>query len=94
MHLLVIYYYLLLYQFLKRKGVINVILIIIDKIAISSILGKLFDIIVLDAQYDSLSTDVLHFGFKKNSSTVICTSMLLDTIEYYNENYYLLLLDP
>ena len=66
------------------------------QIAISSILGKIFDIIVLDAQYDSLSTDVLQFGFKKNSSTVICTSILLDTIEYYNENKtdcYLLLLD-
>ena len=50
----------------------------------------------MDAQYDSLSTDVLQFGFKKNSSTVICTSILLDTIEYYNENNtdcYLLLLD-
>ena len=61
------------------------------QIAISSILGKIFHIIVLDAQYDSLSTDVLQFGFKKNSSTVI-----LDTIEYYNENNfncYLLLVD-
>ena len=26
------------------------------------------------------------FGFKKNSSTVICISILLDTIEYYNDN--------
>ena len=50
----------------------------------------------MDAQYDSLSTDVLQFGFKKNPSTVICTSILLDTIEYYNDNNtdcYLLLLD-
>ena len=50
----------------------------------------------MDAQYDSLSTDVLQFGFKKNSSTVICTSIRLDTIEYYNENNtdcYLLLHD-
>ena len=60
------------------------------------ILGEIFDIIVLVAQYDSLSTDVLQFGFKKYSSTVICTSILLDTIEYYNENNtdcYLSLLD-
>ena len=34
----------------------------------------------------SLETDVLQFGFKKNSSTVIFTSMLKDTIDYYNEN--------
>ena len=50
----------------------------------------------MDTQYDSLSTDVLQFGFKKNSSTVIFTSILFDTIEYYNENNtdcYLLLHD-
>ena len=76
-----IYYYLLLHQFLKIKGIINVILLIIGN---SCILGKIFDIIVLAAQCDSLCTDVLQFGFKKNSSTIICTSLLLDTIEYYN----------
>ena len=32
----------------------------------------------------SLETDV--FGFKKNLSTVIFTSMLKETIDYYNEN--------
>ena len=36
----------------------------------------------------------LQFGFKKNSSTVIFSSMLKETIDYYNENdCYLLLLD-
>ena len=33
----------------------------------------------------SLETDVLLFCFKKNYSTVICTSMLKETIDYYNE---------
>ena len=44
----------------------------------------------------SLETDVLLFGFKKTSSTVICTSMLKETNDDYNENKtdcYLLLLD-
>ena len=65
-------------------------------IAISSLLGKLFDTILLQLQHASLFTDLLQFGFKPNSSTVICTSLLRDTIEYYNENgsdCYLLLLD-
>ena len=53
------------------------------QIAIRSILDKIFDIIALDAQYDTLYTEALQFGFKKNSSTNICTSIL---IEYYNEN--------
>ena len=50
-------------------------------IAISSLLGKLFDIIILKEQCTSLSTDVLQFGFKPHSSTTICTSLLRDTIE-------------
>ena len=56
------------------------------QIAINSILGKIFNIIVFDAQYDSLSTDVLQFSFKRNHPLLFCTSILLGTIEYYNDN--------
>ena len=65
-------------------------------IAISSLLGRLFDTILLKLQHASLFPDFLQFGFEPNSSTVICTSLLRDTIEYYNKNgsdCYLLLLD-
>ena len=65
-------------------------------VTISSLLGTLFDTVLLKLQHASLFTDSLHYGFKHNSSTVICTSLLLDTIEYYNENSsdcHLLLLD-
>ena len=65
-------------------------------IAISSLLEKLFDIIILKEQCTSLSTDVLQFGFKPHSSTTICIFLLRDTIEYYNEHEsdcYFLLLD-
>ena len=65
-------------------------------IAISSLLGKLFDLIVLSEQAPCLKTDSLQFGFKKCSSTVTCTALLMETIKYYNENgsdCYLLLLD-
>lgn len=65
-------------------------------IAISSILGKLFDYIIIHDQCHSLLTDDLQFGFKECSSTITCTSLLLETIEYYNGNStdcYLLLLD-
>ena len=65
-------------------------------IAISSLLGKLYDIIVLTEQCKCLQTDNLQFWFKQHSSTVICTALLIDTIEYYVENgsdCYLLLLD-
>ena len=51
----------------------------------------------MEEQEDRLLTDILQFGFKKQSSTVLCTFMLLETIDFYNENdtdCYLLLLDP
>ena len=38
----------------------------------------------------------MQFGFKQHSSTVTCTALLIETIEYYRENdsdCYLLLLD-
>ena len=66
------------------------------QLSISRLLGKLFDIIILKEQSTSLSTDVLQFGFKPHSFTTISTSLLRDTIEYYNEHgsdCYLLLLD-
>ena len=65
-------------------------------IVISSLLGKLFDLIVLTEQCKSLQTDKLQFGFKQHLSTVICTSLLKDTTEYYTENgsdCYLLFFD-
>ena len=43
-----------------------------------------------------MSTDILQFRFKKSLSTVICTSLMLETIDYCIENNtdcYLLLLD-
>ena len=47
-------------------------------IAISSLLGKLFDLIVLSEQGTSLETDNLQFGSKKHFSTVTCTALLME----------------
>ena len=46
------------------------------QIAISSLLGKLFDISVLEEQHHSLITDELQFGFKRNASSLLCTSFV------------------
>ena len=59
-------------------------------------MNKLIEFFFCFFQHASLFTDLLQFGFKPNSYTVICTSLLRDTIEYYNKNgsdCYLLLLD-
>ena len=55
-------------------------------IAISSLLGKNSDNIIFEDQYTYLSTDVLQFGYKRCSSTTICTTLLLVTIAYYHDH--------
>ena len=66
-------------------------------IAISSLLSKIFDNVVIERQQDFLLTSNYQFGFKAKSSTVLCTTMVNETIQYYIENggqaVYLLLLD-
>ena len=55
-------------------------------IALSSLLCKLFDTIIIETHEGNLITDDLQFGYKKQSSTIVCTSLLLNTVEYYREN--------
>ena len=51
-------------------------------IAISSLLSKIFDNVVIERQQDFLSTSNYQFGFKAKSSTVLCTTMVNETIQY------------
>ena len=66
-------------------------------IVISCLLSKILDHIIIDNQVHSLSTSDYQFGFKPHSSTVLCTTMVNETIQYYYYNgakyVYLLLLD-
>ena len=67
-------------------------------IAISSILSKILDYVIIDQQSDSLGTSDYQFGFKSHSSTMLCSTMLIETIQYYDENgrqpvYYVLFSD-
>ena len=55
-------------------------------IALSSILVKLFDNIVIHRFYDNLCTSELQFGFKSNSSTHMCTMILKETLSYYTHH--------
>ena len=59
-------------------------------------MAKILDIIILNQQKDKLKTSSLQFGFKKKSSTTMCTFMALETIERYQSNgneVHVLLLD-
>ena len=66
-------------------------------IAISSLLGKILDHIIIEKQSDPLKTCNYQFGFKAKSSTVLCSTMVNETVQYYTENgskpVYVLLLD-
>lgn len=65
-------------------------------IALSSILAKVFDWIVLEYHRDILASSDLQFGFKPKHSTTQCTFVVNETIQYYlnnGGNVYALLLD-
>ena len=55
-------------------------------IAISSILSKILDYVISDQQVDSLATSDYQFDFKSYSSTMLCSTMLIEIIQYYDEN--------
>jgi hypothetical protein len=55
-------------------------------IAISSILLKIFDKVVLATHSQVLSTSNLQFGFKAKHSTTQCTFVLNEIIDYYMRN--------
>jgi len=52
-------------------------------IALSSIFGKVFDLIFLDKYSDCLCTSELQFGFKAGHSTDMCSMVLKGTLAYY-----------
>ena len=54
-------------------------------IAISSIMSKILDNVIIEQQQVSLATSSYQFGFKSKVSTVLCTTMMVETIQYYLE---------
>ena len=54
-------------------------------IAISSIMSKILDNVIIEQQQLSLATSSYQFGFKSKASTALCTTMMVKTIQYYLE---------
>jgi len=52
-------------------------------IALSSIFVKVFENTLMQNYSNKLCTFVLHFGFRKNSSTHMCTMISKETLAYY-----------
>ncbi len=65
-------------------------------IALSSIISKILDCIILIKKCHELKSSNLQFGFKNNLSTIQCIFCMMETVNYYNfnrSNVYVLLLD-
>ena len=52
-------------------------------IALGSIIAKVFDVVLLNSNRQVLKCSDLQFGFRKNHSTVHCTFVLNETVQYY-----------
>ena len=55
-------------------------------IALSSILAKLTDIIIIEKQRAAIQSSDYQFGFKENSSTTQCTFVFNEVVQYYLNN--------
>ena len=65
-------------------------------IALSSILGKVLDCVILNQNKMTLSTCDLQFGFKAKHSTSLCTFVIDEVTQHYlnnGSNVYIMLLD-
>ncbi len=65
-------------------------------IALSSIIGKILDWVILIKEPHVLKSSNLQFGFKNNLFTTQYTFCMMETVNYYNfnrSNVYVLLLD-
>ena len=52
-------------------------------IALSSCLGKVLEMVIMEKYSDLLQTSDLQFAFKRHHSTTMCTFMLKETVNYY-----------
>ena len=52
-------------------------------VALSSIYGKILDNIILSVQQEELKTSNLQFGYKSESATIMCSTMVIETIQYF-----------
>lgn len=55
-------------------------------IALSSVILKIYDWVVLILCGDKLGLDELQFSYQKNCSTTMCTWMVVETVSYFTRN--------
>ena len=55
-------------------------------IALSSVFGKRLDRVILSKHYDTFATSDYQYGLQKQHSTVHCTFVVKEVIQYYLNN--------
>ena len=55
-------------------------------IAISSLILKIFDCVIILLYADKLDLDQLQFSYQPNISTLMCTWMVIETIDFFTRN--------
>ena len=55
------------------------------EIALSSILCKIFDNIFITSQRNLINTSDLQFGYKSKCSTIMCSTLVIETIQYFTQ---------
>ena len=48
-------------------------------------MSKILDNVIIEQQQFALSTSAYQFGFKSKASTVLCSTMVVETVQYYLE---------
>ena len=60
-------------------------------------MSKILDNVIIEQQQFALSTSTCQYGFKSKASTVLCSTMVVETVQYYLEkgdhSVHVLLLD-
>ena len=51
----------------------------------SSIMSKILDNVIIEQQQFALSISAYQCGFKSKASTVLCSTMVVETVQYYLE---------
>ena len=72
-----------LFLFLKLKDKVSMNPQIIAQLALSSIISKIFEYFILDRIQDQIMLNFNQFGYRKIMSTIACSFIVNQTIEYY-----------
>ena len=52
-------------------------------ITLSSMIGKVLELVIMNREMNQLCTSELQFGFKEGLSTTMCTCMVQETVSYF-----------